>query len=222
MYSLFSQANVRDISTDLKFKQECAELLKNVFAELKLPPNQIQDLVDFSLNVDSPSAGSNKQLQLRQSASADLSRAATLGASPNNSHGVADATPAVGAAGVHEYLGPYVTGAMIQGWSKSLLEMSDEVDEIFKFSLGTKYTEGNWNVTVLTDFVLSLLRTHVATGKPVDCYEWIETKDLARFNSNGVGVTFMMDIMLYHLPAEIFLACAVALGDMSPNGVDLS
>jgi hypothetical protein len=224
MYSLFRQASERDISTDMRFRKECADIIKQVLAGLNVSTDQILELVEFSLDTDASGAGSNKRPLVRQSASAAPEQAATLHASTENSRTVAAAAAAVfpnaaAAAATEENLGAYVTFTMIEAWRTSLLKRSEEVGNIFKFVLHEKYTQGSWNVNVWIDFVLWVLRTHVETGKPVDCDDCMKTLGLARFQGAEQGGPNILDVMLNHLPAEIFVACSVALGDMSLNGV---
>jgi 5,10-methylene-tetrahydrofolate dehydrogenase/methenyl tetrahydrofolate cyclohydrolase len=96
LYALFRQATVTDISKDLNFKKQCAGVLQAVFAELKLPPDQILDLVDFSLDVDALSSGSKKRVENRQDTSAAAATPdASLAASQKSSRAGVEAVPAV-------------------------------------------------------------------------------------------------------------------------------
>ena len=225
MYALFRQATVTDISTDLNYKKKCAELLQEVFAELQLPADQVKELVEFALDPDARSSGSKKRVENRQNTSAAAATPdASLAASQNSYRAGARAVVGVADPAVQEDLGPYVTAPMIEAWSKSLRGMSVQVDEIFKFYLQGKFTEGEWNVEVLIDFVYGLLREHVSTREPVNINDFYGKQRLARFQSDELSMscdTFVFDLILGHLPAEIFLACATALGDMSLNYVVL-
>jgi SpoVK/Ycf46/Vps4 family AAA+-type ATPase len=81
----------------MRFRKECADIIKQVLAGLNVSTDQILELVEFSLDTDASGAGSNKRPLVRQSASAAPEQAATLHASTENSRTVAAAAAAVGA-----------------------------------------------------------------------------------------------------------------------------